>query len=193
MRCWLWVILLLCLPPAFAGDSKFGGYVMNAAAFRKIESYCVDTHNLPPEQASVVTNFVWQESKPRGLLTRLPWHRLPSCSEGRPDAIVQVEFPRRRPLGTTLVSGVLFVFRAGSPTPIYETRPLLVAEGPGSGPSPFELYWLERGTVADAARILIHDWQKFSAAPPAVLHRKEPVTASRRGFQSCCGSIARAN
>ena len=96
MRHWLWIILLLPVSPLIAKDKKLGGYVLDPAAFRKIQTYCVDTHNLPPREVKVINRFVERESKPQGLLSRLPWRRLATCREGAPDAIVRTEFPPDR-------------------------------------------------------------------------------------------------
>jgi hypothetical protein len=168
MRRWRWVILLLSLSPLFAGERKISGYVMDAAAFRRIQSYCVDTHNLPPDQAAVIAHFVLQESEGRGMLTKLPWRRLASCAE-HPDAMVRVEFPYPGPWTVRSpndVEGVLFVFRDGSPSPIYETRPLLMPGGPGYRVDGSTLRWLRQSVVACVVGALIHDWQGFSAASP---------------------------
>jgi len=167
MKRWLGIILLLPLP-LFAQNSKFMGYVMNAAAFQKIRSFCVDTHNLPPDQVNVIDRFVSQESKPKGLLTKLPWHRLATCQDAGVDAIVRLEFPHDTPSNRTErndVQGVLLVFRPGSPTPIYETPAVTIPGEPRRNEDdPFDVKMvadlLEYSAAGSAVRILIHDWQK---------------------------------
>jgi hypothetical protein len=95
--------------------------VLDAAAFRKIQSYCVDTHNLPPDDAKVIDHFVSQESKPRGLLTKLPWHRRETCDAAGLDAIVRMEFPHDSPQPPSL-----------------ETRSRVYSSSSGQGrPAPF--------------------------------------------------------
>jgi hypothetical protein len=165
MKGWLWIILLLPVSPLFARDKKLGGYVLDAAAFGKIQSYCVDTHNLPPREVKVINQFLSRESRPAGLLARLPWHRLASCREGAPDAIVRLEFPSYH-FPTIFsgrdVNGVLFVFRTGSPSPIYETHEVSMThafEGDSDG---FDTKVLEHDALYYVVRILIHDWQKLS-------------------------------
>ncbi len=58
MKRLLWVIALLVPATAFAQSQKLQGYIMNAGAFGKIRSFCVDTHNLPADQVEVIDHFV---------------------------------------------------------------------------------------------------------------------------------------
>ena len=164
MKYWLWIILLL--PGSlFAKDKKLGGYVLDATTFRKIESYCVDTHNLPPREVKVIDQFISYESKPQGLLSRLPWHRLATCRGGDPDAIVRLEFPAPRFQSMFMrrqVNGVLFVFRAGSPSPIYETREVLMTDAFGGVSEGFTTEVLEHDALYYVVGILIHDWRKLA-------------------------------
>ena len=64
MKQWLWIILLLPVSPLVAKDKKLGGYVLDAAAFGEIQSYCVDTHNQPPREVKVINQFLARESRP---------------------------------------------------------------------------------------------------------------------------------
>lgn len=166
MKHWLWIILLLPVSPLVAKDKRFCGYVLDAAALRKVQSYCVDTHNLPPRELKVIGQFVARESKPTGLLARLPWHRLASCQEGDPDALVRPEFPSSRFPSVFMrreISGVLLVFRAGSPSPIYETREVLMANTfDVSNVGGFATEGLESNALYFAVRIFVQDWQKLS-------------------------------
>ncbi|HXW15473.1 MAG TPA: hypothetical protein VEN79_13270 [Terriglobia bacterium] len=165
MKHWIWIVLLLTVSPLVAKDKKLDGYIMNASAFGSIQSYCVDTHNLPPREVKVINQFLARESKPTGLLTRLPWRRIATCQEGAPDAIVRLEFPDCQfpaIFGRRAANGVLLVFRAGSPSPIYETREVLMAdtfEGTSDG---FDTAILEHDVLIYVVRMLIHDWQKLS-------------------------------
>ena len=168
MKRWLWIILLLPPLPLFAQSGKFEGYVMNAAAFRKIQSYCVDTHNLPEDQVKVIDHFVSQESKPKGLLTKLPWHRRSSCQDAGIDALVRVEFPHGSPFShpeRDEVQGVLLVFQPGSPSPIYETPAVKIPGNPRrDDDDSFDVKivgdLLEYSAASSVVRMLIHDWQK---------------------------------
>jgi hypothetical protein len=170
MKRWLWIILLLRPAPLFAQDSKFEGFVMNAAAFQKIRSFCIDTHNLPDDQVKVIDRFVLQESKPKGLLTKLPWHRLATCQDAGLDAVVRLEFPHDSPFNRIPrngVNAVLLVFRPGSPSPIYETPAVTVPGRPRrSDDDPLDVKLiadlLEYEAAGSAVRMLIHDWQKLT-------------------------------
>jgi hypothetical protein len=167
MRCGLLILLLLTPWPLWAKNRKLEGFVLNPAAFRKIHSFCVDTHNLPPDQVRVIDRFVFQESKPEGLLTRLPWHRRATCQDADLDAIVRLEFPLDPPvfLRPDHVEGVLLLFRPGSPSPIYETPAVTVPGHPQrSDDDPFDVKLiaplLEYDAAGSALRILIHDWHR---------------------------------
>jgi hypothetical protein len=169
MKRWLWIIPLLGCP-LFAQNKTLEGYVLNASAFSKIQSYCVDTHNLPPDHAKVIDRFVLQESKPKGLLSRLAWHRRATCEDAGLDAIVRMEFPHALSSGPFLyrddVKGVLLVFRPGSPSPIYETPAATISGWPRrnngdefSGKMIGDL--LEYDALNFVVRMLIHDWRKM--------------------------------
>ena len=161
------LVLFLQLSPLLAKDKRLDGYVLNAAAFREIELYCVDTHNLPPREVAVINQFVSRESKPRGLLARLPWRRLAICPEGGSEAILRLEFPTKHLSvfsGDHDINGALLVFKAGGPSPIYETREVLM-ESPftvNSGETGVE--FLEHAAISSEVRILIHDCKQFSEA-----------------------------
>ncbi len=165
MKQWLWIILLLPVSPLVAKDKKLGGYVLDAAAFREIQTYCVDTQNLTPWDAQVIRQFMTRESKPTGLLAKLPWHRLADCREGDPDAIVRAEFPSGRLQTVFLrgqIRGVLLVSSPSLSRPIYETRAVWMTDA-------FEGHceWFARGIMEHdalycAVQILIHDWRLLS-------------------------------
>jgi len=169
MKRWLLIILLATPSPLFAQSTKFDGFVMNTAAFQKIRSYCVDTHNLPPDQVKVIDRFVSQESKPKGLLTKLPWHRLSTYQDAGINAIVRLEFPHDPPFARrerNNVKGVLLVFQPGSPSPIYETPAVTIPGQPRRDEDdPFDVKivadLLEYSAAGSVVRMLIHDWRKL--------------------------------
>jgi hypothetical protein len=165
MKHCLWIILLLPALPLFARDKKLGGYVLDASAFQKIQTYCVDTHNLGPREVTVIDQFVSREGRSTGLLARLPWQRLATCKAGRPDALVRLEFPADRFQGMfnrRAINGVLFVFRPGSPTPVYETREILITDAFEGSSEGFDTRVLEHDALYYVVRILLHDWQMVS-------------------------------
>jgi hypothetical protein len=165
MKQWLWIILFLLVSPLAAKDKKLGGYVLDAAAFGKVQSYCVDTHNQPPREVKVINQFLSRESRPSGLLARLPWRRIATCQEGASDAVVRMEFPT--PHFSTVfmrreINGVLFVFRAGSPTPIYETRGVLMTHAFDGDMNGFDTQVLEHDALYFVVQMLVQDWHKLS-------------------------------
>ncbi len=168
MKHWLWVIALIFPATAIAQSRKLQGYIMNASAFGKIRTYCVDTHNLPPEEVRVVDYFVSEESKPKGLLTRLHWLRRETCQDANIDAWVRLEFPHDSPLDPNPrneVKGVLLVFQPGSPSPIYETPAVTISGHPrrdDEDPMDVKLVagLLEYSAAGSVVRMLIHDWQR---------------------------------
>jgi hypothetical protein len=169
MKSWVCMLLLLWGSPLPAQNKKLEGYVMNPAAFRKIESYCIDTHNLPPDQVKVINHFVAKESKPKGLFTKLPWTQRASCQDAGLGAIVRMEFPQSGAFATdNEIKGVLFVFRPGSPSPIYETPAVTMEGQPRQHPGDDEDFEadlvadiLEYSALSSVVRILVHDWQKL--------------------------------
>jgi hypothetical protein len=64
------------------------------------------------------------------------------------------------------IEGALLVFRAGSPTPIYETRDVLMTHEFDGDNNEFDTQVLEHDALYFAVRILIHDWQKLLEGPP---------------------------
>ena len=165
MKYCLWLILLLPVPSLFPRDKKLGGYVLDSAAFQKIQTYCVDTHNQGPREVTVINQFFSREGRPGGLLSRLPWQRVATCREGAPDAIVRLEFPPDH-FSTIFshrdVNGVLLVFRTGSPAPVYETREILITDTFEGNSEGFDTRVLEHDALYYVVRMLIHDWQKIS-------------------------------
>ena len=169
MKGWLWFVLLLPGSLLAAESKKLQGYVLNAGAFRKIQTYCVDTHNLPPDQVKIIDHFVSVESKPKGLLTKLPWSRREGCQDHELGAILRMEFPHD-PTSTRehQVKGVLLVFRPGSPSPIYETPAVTVEGEPRTHSDEEEDFTgdlvanvLEYSVLDTALRMLVHDWLKM--------------------------------
>jgi hypothetical protein len=157
----LCIIVLLSGLQVFAKEKRFQGSVIDAAAFKKINSYCVDTHNVPSRQVKVIDQFVSEESKPKGLLTRLPWHCVETCEGGGADALLRIEFSYNRPPTFARpkdIKAVLLVLLPSSPTPVYETQALPFATGdqPFAGQG-YSIEQLQRNALDSVIRILIHD------------------------------------
>jgi hypothetical protein len=160
MKRLLWLVLLLPGSPLWAKDKKFQGYVMNPAEFQDVHSYCIDTHNLPADQVKVIEQFVSEASKPKGVLAKLPWHRLAACPGGGRHAIVRFEFPHNRPVSNGYdMKGALLVFRAGAPSPIYETQALPMRYFFIDSRDKLKTEVLERDALDSVVRVLVHDWR----------------------------------
>ena len=167
MKRWLWIALLVPGSLWPAEGKKLNGYVLDPAAFRKIRSYCVDTHNLPPDQVKLIDHFVSVESKPKGLFAKLPWSRRESCQDPGLGGIVRMEFPHDPTSPREHeVKGALLVFRPGSPSPIYETPAVTIEGEPRRHSDEEEEYAadlvanvLEYSVLSTTVRMLIHDWK----------------------------------
>ena len=104
----LTLLLAVTLLAVAAAAKKPSGKISDLAAFSRIHSYCVDSSSLPGDEALDLNGFMSGESKPKKLLSKLPWTLLPDCSQGSPDAVVKLEFSKYFPVTET---------RAGSNTP----------------------------------------------------------------------------
>ncbi|HMD99288.1 MAG TPA: hypothetical protein VKM93_18430 [Terriglobia bacterium] len=101
MHRWLLVALIwLALPIAAAAEKRPTGKIWDHATFVKIRSYCIDSSALPGYEANDVERLVQNESKPKRLLSKLPWTLISDCSES--DAIVKVSFRKLRKIDIQL-------------------------------------------------------------------------------------------
>jgi hypothetical protein len=87
--------------PTAAAGAKLAGKVLDAAALSKVKTYCVDTRNLkgpvypgdvPRPEEFDVRELVKRESRPKGLLSKLPWRLEADCSAPGLNAIIRFEF-----------------------------------------------------------------------------------------------------
>ncbi|HEV2491987.1 MAG TPA: hypothetical protein VG204_02830 [Terriglobia bacterium] len=92
----VFVSILLAALSLAAKEKKPTGEIPNPAAFAKITSYCIDSSQLSGNDAYTVQGFIETESKPKKLLTKLPWKLYRDCRDAEPDAIVKLEFPLLR-------------------------------------------------------------------------------------------------
>jgi len=84
--------LILVLLPITAQGKKPEGEILNQRALSQVRTYCIDKSNLDASDLYLVNGFLKTESKPKHLLTKLPWKRVEDCRDDRPDAIATVEF-----------------------------------------------------------------------------------------------------
>lgn len=107
------LFLAVILMPAAASAKKPTGKIPDLAAFSKIHSYCVDSSDLPGDEAYDLKRFVDNENKPKKLLSKLPWTLVSDCSQGSPDVIVRMEFQKLFPVrGNAPVQGEPYTIRA---------------------------------------------------------------------------------
>jgi hypothetical protein len=78
--------------PVCGKEKKPGGEVVDWAALAQVASYCIDKSQLSGSDRYLLDGFVKAESKPKHLLTKLPWKMTEGCDTGNPDAIATVEF-----------------------------------------------------------------------------------------------------
>jgi hypothetical protein len=109
---YLALFLAVILVAAPAAAKKPTGKISDLAAFSKIHSYCVDSSDLPGDEAYDVKRFVSNENKPKKLLSKLPWTLVSDCSQGSPDVIVRLEFQKFTPVrGNVSVQGESYTLR----------------------------------------------------------------------------------
>jgi hypothetical protein len=90
----LTVCMLLIAFPIIGQEKKPKGEVLDRRALTEIRSYCVEEGGLSDSDRYLVDGFLKTESKPKHLLTKLPWKLVEGCGTGSPDAIAAVAFVR---------------------------------------------------------------------------------------------------
>ena len=92
MKTILMIAVLVVALPILARDKKAQGEILKPREFAKVQSYCIDQSGLSGPDRYLVTGFVETESKPKHLLTKMPWRLTMNCRDGDPDASVRLEF-----------------------------------------------------------------------------------------------------
>jgi hypothetical protein len=107
------IVMLANLLPAVASNKKPTGKISDLAAFSKIHSYCVDSSDLPGDEALDLKRFVSNENRPKGLLSKLPWILVSDCEHGSPDVSLRMEFQKFAPVrGNAPAEGEAYTIRA---------------------------------------------------------------------------------
>ncbi len=88
----LTVCMFLIAFPITGREKKPGGEVLDRRALTEVSSYCIEEGGLSGSDRYLVDGFLKAESKPKHLLTKMPWKRVEGCGSGSPDAIAAVEF-----------------------------------------------------------------------------------------------------
>jgi len=86
----LTVCMLLIAFPINGQEKKPKGEVFDGQALTEVRSYCVEEGGLSDSDRYLVDGFLKTESKPKHLLTKLPWKLVEGCGSGSPDAIAAV-------------------------------------------------------------------------------------------------------
>jgi len=140
-------LLVLAFSAALlASDKPPAGEIENPRALAVVGSYCVDTTDLSGFDRHLVKDFLKAESKPKHLLSKLPWKLVPECQGGASEATVKVQFVPLRLVRVVVPQGppdqaterpyatkvALQVLDASSQDTIYkvEAGALMNAEGP---------------------------------------------------------------
>ncbi len=176
LKIWACVILACAAVPTSAAGKRPAGRVLDRAALQSIKTYCVDTNNLkrapirgddfPHPEAFDVREVIKRESKPNGLLSRLPWKLEKSCAAPGVDAIVRIAF--------TEGLGVTYVWRArlqvsdkASSRLIYsvEGNPLGIHAGPPAVSQEDYDHALRQSAAYHALAALVSDIKTISKNP----------------------------
>ena len=88
----LTVCMLLIAFPITGREKKPNGEVLDRQALAEVRSYCIEEGGLSDSDRYIVDGFLKAESKPKHLLTKMPWKLVGGCGTGSPDAIVVVAF-----------------------------------------------------------------------------------------------------
>jgi hypothetical protein len=88
----LTVCMLLIAFPITGREKKIEGEVFDQQALTEVGSYCVEEGGLSDSDRYLVDGFLKTESKPKHLLTKLPWKLVEGCGTGSSDAIAKVAF-----------------------------------------------------------------------------------------------------
>lgn len=87
----LTVCMVLIAFPIFGREKKVGGEIFDQRALTEVQSYCIEKGGLGDSDRYLVDSFLKVESKPKHLLTKMPWKLVEDCETGSPDAMVTVD------------------------------------------------------------------------------------------------------
>ena len=80
--------------PALSQIKKPTGEIPNRQELAKVQTYCIDKSGLSGPDRYLIEGFVKTESKPKRLLSKLPWKLVADCQDGDHDATATLEFVR---------------------------------------------------------------------------------------------------
>lgn len=179
------ICALFIASPAICPKNKVSGVMPNRGALAAVQSYCINESELSDWDRRMVEDFVTSESKPKHLLTKLPWKFAESCSEGGVDAEAGLEFVPLRKISisnvpTTPITPpqapdaplrlVITIFDNSSGSLLYRTqsapinRPAQPGAIPGEPPKPVSLD-VKRDAVYHVFWALIDDLKAIRVSP----------------------------
>jgi hypothetical protein len=80
--------------PITGWAKKPSGEISDRRALAEVRTYCIEKSGLSGSDRYIVDGFLKSESRPKHLLTKMPWKLVESCADDNPDAIATVEFVR---------------------------------------------------------------------------------------------------
>ena len=83
--------LFLAIPAISQGKKPYGD-MPKPRELARVQSYCINKSSLSGPDRFLIEGFVKAETKPKGLLAKLPWKLLEDCRDGNPDAMATLEF-----------------------------------------------------------------------------------------------------
>jgi len=92
--------MLIFTLPITGLAKKPSGEIPDRRALAEVRTYCIEKSGLSDSDRYIVDGFLKTESKPKRLLTKMPWKLVESCRDDNPDAIATVDFV---PLNTTRI------------------------------------------------------------------------------------------
>ena len=78
--------------PITGRERKPNGEIFDPRVLREVRTYCIEEGGLSGSDRYIVDGFLRAESKPKHLLTKMPWKLVEGCGTDSPDAIATVEF-----------------------------------------------------------------------------------------------------
>jgi hypothetical protein len=113
-------MLIFVLPIAGLAKKPYGE-VPDRRALAEVRTYCIEKSGLSDSDRFMVDGFLKTESKPKHLLTKLPWKLVESCQDDSPDAIATMDFVSLTTIGIS-ANGSQPVSRNDAPDPEGEIK-----------------------------------------------------------------------
>lgn len=86
------VCMVLMAIPIYGRGKKASRGILDRQALAEVRSYCIEKGGLSDSDRYLLDGFLKAESKPKHLLTKMPWKLVEDCEHASPDAIITLEF-----------------------------------------------------------------------------------------------------